>query len=187
MKLKYPILLTSLVLSASWLPLTAKADHNYNRHSHYSDDYANHSYIKARVVEVTPVFERYTGRNTRYQERVSNCYSEPSRYDASDRRRKAVIGGVVGGLIGYQVGDKPRHKRIGAVAGAIIGSTIAKKSSDRDRVRCDRYYEPRVSDRARIIGYDVVYKYRGRHYTTFSEYRPGRWIEVERPRNYYRH
>lgn len=181
MNIKHPLLISSLALSALVLPLSANADHRDRRHAHYGDYHAK-PYVSARVIDVQPVFER--GR--RYEEPVRTCYSERSRYDADDRRKKAVIGGIVGGVLGYQVGDKQRHKNIGAVAGALLGASVAKNTSRSRDVHCETHYETRYDDRHRVVGYDVVYKYRGRHYTTFTDYRPGRWIEVERPRRYRR-
>ncbi|GAA4353619.1 glycine zipper 2TM domain-containing protein [Kangiella taiwanensis] len=179
MKLKNPLIITSLALSALILPSIAQADHRYDRHAHYSHGQDSRYFIKAKVVDVTPVYDR----GYRYDEPVRTCYSERTRYDASDRRRKALVGGVVGGLIGYKIGDKQRHKNAGAVAGALIGATIAKNSG-RERTHCSTHYESRY-ERGGIVGYDVTYKYRGRHYTTFSDYRPGRWIEVKRPNKYH--
>ncbi|MBV34281.1 MAG: hypothetical protein CMP47_02295 [Rickettsiales bacterium] len=180
MKITKPLILSTLAFTALLLPLTVSADHRDYRHSHY-DDRHSYRYVKAKVVDVEPIFER--GR--RYQEPTRTCYSERSRYDANDRRGKALLGSVIGGVIGYQVGDKPRHKRIGAVAGAVIGASVAKNSSrDRD-VHCETRYETRYEDR-RLVGYDVEYKYKGRYYNTFTEYRPGRWIEVPRPRKHRR-
>lgn len=177
MKIKQSFYTVSLLTIFSLLPLAVMADDDDDRYHHRH----NH-YVKARVIDVTPIFER----GHRYQEPVRTCYSDRSRYDADDRRN-ALIGSVVGGVIGYQIGDKPRHKRLGAVAGALIGSAVADSSRrSRAQTRCETHYETRY-DRRRVSGYDVVYKYRGRHYTTFSDYRPGRWIEIERPRKYYGH
>lgn len=187
MKIKHPLffktLVSTLVLSALFLPLSANADHRDRRHAHYDNHYADRyadRYVKAKVVDVAPVFDHAR----RYEEPVRTCYSERGRYDAGDRRRNALIGGVVGGVIGYQVGDKSRHKRIGAVAGAILGATVAKNATSERATHCETHYETRYDDRRQVVGYDVVYKYRGRHYTTFTDYRPGRWIEVERPRRF---
>lgn len=181
MNTKKPLLLSTLALVALLLPLSVSADHRDRRHAHYDDNHSSR-YVKAKVVDVNPVFER--GR--RYQEPIRTCYSERSRYDAEDRRGKALLGSVIGGVIGYQFGDKKRHKRIGAVAGAVIGASVAKNSSRDQSVHCETHYETRYDERRRVVGYDVEYKYRGRYYNTFSEYRPGRWIEVPRPRKHYR-
>ena len=181
MNIKHPFLISSLALSAFLIPLSASADHRDHRRAHYGDHHAV-PYVKARVIDIQPVFER--GR--RYEEPVRTCYSERTRYDAGDRRKNALIGGVVGGVIGYQVCDKQRHKNIGAVAGALLGAAVGKNASRTNDVHCETHYEARYDDRRRVVGYDVVYKYRGRHYTTFTDYRPGRWIEIERPRKHYR-
>ncbi|RDX35594.1 glycine zipper 2TM domain-containing protein [Kangiella sp. HD9-110m-PIT-SAG07] len=175
MKLKQTFIITSIALSALILPLTANAGHKHKKHAHYDSHYEHGRYVRAKVIDVNPVYDR----GYRYEEPVRTCHSERTRYDASDRRRKALVGGVVGGLIGYKIGDKQRHKNVGAVAGALIGATIAKSGSDR-RTHCSTHYESRY-ERGGIAGYDVVYRYRGRHYTMFSEYRPGRWIDVRRP------
>lgn len=188
MKLKYPFLLSSLALSLAVLSGTASADHRYDgrdyRHAHYHDDYSRHHQAKGRVISASPVFDyiEYGG----HSERVRTCYSERTRYDADDERRNAVIGGVVGGLIGYNIGDKQRHKNVGAVAGAVIGAAVGKKSARSRDSYCETHYEPRVQRVKELVGYDVVYKYRGRHYTTFMDYKPGRWVELDTVRNYHR-
>ncbi|GAA4354591.1 glycine zipper 2TM domain-containing protein [Kangiella marina] len=180
MKLTQKLIITSIALSALTVPLAAQADHKYKKHAHYDSRYEHGHFVRGKVVDVEPVF----AAGYRYNEPVRTCHSERTRYDAGDRRKKALVGGVVGGLIGYKLGDKQRHKNAGAVAGALLGATIAKSSSGDRRTHCTTHYEDRY-ERGRIVGYDVVYKYRGRHYTTFSEYRPGRWIEVVRPRKYH--
>ncbi|WP_223670762.1 glycine zipper 2TM domain-containing protein [Kangiella shandongensis] len=188
MNIKYPFLLSSLALSMAILPDIASADHRFNereyRHAHYNNDYARHHAAKGRVISASPVFEYVDyGHDS---ERVRTCYSERTRYDADDERRNAVIGGVVGGLIGYNIGDKQRHKNVGAVAGAVIGAAVGKKSARGRDSYCETHYEPRARQAKELVGYDVVYKYRGRHYTTFMDYKPGRWIELETTRNYHR-
>lgn len=202
MNIKQSFLLSSLALSMTLVPLVAKADHRDHdrRHSHYNSQHASqhasqHGSVRARVIRMSPVFETYSEPEYR-----RTCYSQESRYDADNSRRNAVIGGVIGGLVGYQVGDKARHKKIGAVAGALIGATIGKNASKK-RV-CETDYSPRHSssrysssreeatrygDHQGVVGYDVVYKYRGRHYTTFTQYNPGRWINVQLPRYQYHH
>lgn len=193
MNIKQSFLLSSIALSMTLVPLVAKAGHRDHdrRHSHYSSQHVSpQGFVKARVIRTSPVFETYSQPEYR-----RTCYSQESRYDADNSRRNAVIGGVVGGLIGYQVGDKRRHKKVGAVAGALIGAAVGKNAS-KERV-CETDYSPRhgsprygssrYGEHQRVVGYDVVYKYRGRHYTTFTEYNPGRWINVQLPRYQYHH
>ncbi|AOE49907.1 glycine zipper 2TM domain-containing protein [Kangiella sediminilitoris] len=189
MKIKYPFLLTSLAISIALAPAIASADHRYDdreyRNASYYDDYSYGHSAKGKVISVSPVFDYIEYRHR--PERVRTCYSERSRYDADDARRKALVGGVVGGLIGYKLGDRRGNEKAGAVAGALIGAAVGKGSARSRDSYCETRYEPRHYRNKELVGYDVVYKYRGRHYTTFTEYKPGRWIELDTVKKYHRH
>jgi uncharacterized protein YcfJ len=136
---------------------------------------------RGRVISSTPVYEEINEpRRECWTERVSE-----SREVVRDRSLGgALIGGLAGGILGHQVGKGSGRKAatvIGAATGAIVGDRI-----DNDG---DRYAErsvPREVERCRSIdnwsrkvsGYDVVYRYQGREYSTFLPYDPGPDIKL---------
>jgi uncharacterized protein YcfJ len=96
----------------------------------------------------------------------------------------AIAGGVVGGLLGHQIGSGRGNTAAtigGAVAGAAIGNQVDRnhqgyvEPGTQAVERCDT-----VGERAdAVVGYDVVYAYDGRQFSTRLPYDPGRRLDVE--------
>lgn len=168
----------------------------------------------ADVIDVQPVYQ-----NIRVREPRKECWietrqeivgynqerSESHRAYRSERRHSssgnAVVGGLIGGVIGNQLGRGHSSKsRTGAtIAGAIIGGAIGNESrgtverhrrtppsSTKHRVpvyetveteRCKEVSESRLEQR--IQHYDVTYRYKGRSFTTRMKRDPGRQIELQ--------
>lgn len=91
----------------------------------------------------------------------------------------AVLGAIVGGAVGNSIGKgsgRAAATAIGVLGGAAVGNQI--EGSDQPQYqnvqRCstETYYENRT------VGYNVVYEYAGRQYTTRTQNDPGRWIPV---------
>lgn len=136
---------------------------------------------RGRVISSTPVYEEINQpRRECWTERVSE-----SREAVRDRSLGgAIIGGLAGGILGHQVGKGSGRKAatvIGAATGAIVGDRI-----DNDGNRYAVSTEPREVERCRSVdnwsrkvsGYDVVYRYQGREYSTFLPYDPGSEIKL---------
>jgi uncharacterized protein YcfJ len=160
----------------------------HGRKAKYYDDgdrYAQ-DYDYARVVDVQPIVTR-----VRVEEPRRECWEE-TRYEEPRPRPgvagSMVLGGLIGGAVGNQVGSGD-GRRAATVAGAIIGSAIGHDVGERRRDRyvddgprayaveqCDTRYETRWDER--IDGYEVVYEYAGRRYTTRMPYDPGRQLRV---------
>ncbi|NVK22959.1 MAG: glycine zipper 2TM domain-containing protein [Kangiellaceae bacterium] len=197
-------LVIGLVFSGSAL---ADHDDRYSRDSRYgnSNNYSNSQYHngymrydKAKVIRVEPVYrysrDRYSRDRNYRPAAYEQCYRDNRSYASSHERRKgSIIGGVIGAVIGHKIGDRVGHHRssdkIGAVTGAIIGSKIGREATENKRHRgYDEYCETRYQrdsrydehryGRDKIIGYNVTYKYKGKRYTSFMDYDPGRWVEV---------
>jgi uncharacterized protein YcfJ len=136
---------------------------------------------KARVISSTPVYERIN-------EPRQQCWTETVGYDEQVYRSRndnggAILGAITGGLLGSTVGrgsGRVAGAAIGAATGAVIGDRI-----DSD----DHYYRstrPRQVEHCEVldnfhdvvVGYDVVYRYRGQQYSTRMAYDPGRWLDV---------
>jgi uncharacterized protein YcfJ len=93
----------------------------------------------------------------------------------------AVIGAIAGGLLGNTVGGgfgRAAATGVGAVAGAAIGNSVEANAYPPATVpvqRCQTVsgYENRT------VGYDVVYEYNGRRYTTRLARDPGPQLAID--------
>lgn len=173
--MKKLFVLTSILVSLA-MASAANARDDYR----YYDDVR---YARAKVVHVEPVSGYSESRYPR-----ERCYVDSS---DRDRRKGSIVGAVIGSVVGYNLGGDRGEKRLGSVAGAVVGSAIGQSVADKGRdssYRCERVEER--YGHAAIIGYNVTYKYKGQRYTTFMDYDPGRWVDVEvsvRPGRGYRH
>ena len=90
----------------------------------------------------------------------------------------AVLGAIAGGAAGNAIGGgsgRAAATALGVIGGALLGNQIESGRPGYQNVqRCttETYYENRV------IGYDVVYEYAGRSYSTRTQTDPGQWIPV---------
>lgn len=92
----------------------------------------------------------------------------------------AVIGAIAGGILGNQVGGgtgRAAATAVGVIGGAVVGNQIESQGrrpgyQNTQRCRTEYYYENRP------VGYNVVYEYGGRQYTTQTSYEPGGWIPL---------
>jgi uncharacterized protein YcfJ len=125
----------------------------------------------ARVVSAVPVREAVT---TGPRQECWTEYGEPG----GNRAVGAVIGGIAGGLIGHQIGSGSGNTAAtiaGTLGGAAVGNEVARRGGDPravERCRTVSDYEDRV------VGYDVVYRYQGREFSTRLPYDPGPDLRV---------
>ena len=90
----------------------------------------------------------------------------------------AVMGAIAGGAAGNAIGKgngRAAATAIGVIGGAVLGNQIEGGQPQYQNVqRCttETYYENRT------VGYNVVYEYAGRQYTTRTQNDPGRWIPL---------
>ena len=90
----------------------------------------------------------------------------------------AVLGAIAGGAAGNAIGGgsgRAAATAIGLIGGAVLGNSIEAGRPGYENVqRCttETYYDNRT------IGYDVVYEYAGRQYTTRTQTDPGNWIPL---------
>ena len=90
----------------------------------------------------------------------------------------AVLGAIAGGAAGNAIGGgggRAAATALGVVGGALLGNQVEGGRPGYQNVqRCttETYYDNRV------IGYDVVYEYAGRQYTTRTQSDPGQWIAL---------
>jgi uncharacterized protein YcfJ len=173
-KLNQALLLCLMFTGAS---MTASAGHD-----RYED--------RARVTSVTPQVERI---NTPVQECRTEYVRESYYEDARPSNGGAIIGTIAGGLIGSRFGGGNGRlitTAVGAGLGAVIGDRHDNRYSARREHVAERPVERCVTvDRWETVttGYLVDYKYNGRHYTTVTQERPGKFIPVNvsvRPSGY---
>ncbi|GMG88539.1 glycine zipper 2TM domain-containing protein [Biformimicrobium ophioploci] len=169
MNLKTP--LTSFLGLAALVSLPALAGP-----SGYADDYDF-----AQVTSVTPVYTRVEVAQPR-----ERCWDEqvavyPRRHSATP----AILGGIIGGAIGNELGHRKRNKQVGAIAGAALGASIGRDIYRHQGHHGVRYVTERrcevvneYTTRQEISGYDVVYLYNGREYTTRTDRHPGDRMRV---------
>ncbi|MHB1174241.1 MAG: glycine zipper 2TM domain-containing protein [Sulfuriferula sp.] len=132
---------------------------------------------RAQVVSSTPVYQQI---NEPHRE----CWTETVGGEYRNENRSyggAIVGGLIGGLLGNTVGKgngRTAATAVGAVTGAMVGDNISNR---------DNYgYQPRQVERCRVqdnyrqvvSGYNVVYRYRGRDFTTTLPYDPGNTLDL---------
>lgn len=151
---------------------------------------------RARVVSVLPIHERipvsreecWNDRQRGYEERRVVRRDTGAPIGAG-----TVLGAVVGGVIGHQMGGSDRARDAATVGGAVVGGIVGNQierdgaPSSRERVvEVERVPVERNVERCRTvqetreatIGYDVVYEYAGREFTTRLDRDPGRNLRV---------
>lgn len=133
---------------------------------------------RAKVVSSTPIYERVN-------EPRRECWTEyKSRrvYQNDNNTGGAILGAVVGGLVGSTIGKgdgRVAAAAVGAATGAVIGDRWNDSGStyrhvERPVERCrmvDNFHHE-------VVGYNVTYRYNGRHYTTRMPYDPGEWVNL---------
>ncbi len=92
----------------------------------------------------------------------------------------AVLGAIAGGAAGNAIGKgngRAAATAIGVIGGAVLGNHIEGQGRPEyenvQRCGTETYYENRT------VGYNVVYEYAGRQYSTQTATDPGRYITVQ--------
>jgi len=160
------------------------------------------------VLNAQPVYREVTIREPRQQ-----CWTEQEQHIVGyqnrnpNRQRRthtqsagnAIVGGLIGGVIGNQLGRGHRSRAGATVAGAIIGSAIGSEANNngsrhrrfnqrhqspsiplyetRDVERCNRVVESRTE--SQLQHYNVTYQYQGQQFTTQYPRDPGKKIEIQ--------
>lgn len=141
------------------------------RESHEEYDYA-------RVVDVDPIVHRVAIDSPQ-----RDCWNEEREvYGQPRSATPAVLGAIIGGVIGHQFGSG-HSRNLGTVAGAVLGASVGHDAAarnagveTRDVERCEDSTRRDWEDR--VDGYRVTYMYRGREYHTVMPYDPGNRVQV---------
>lgn len=93
----------------------------------------------------------------------------------------AVLGAVVGGVLGNSLGGgfgRAAATGLGVVAGAALGNQV-EANSTAPAEQAVRSCQTVTTYENRLVGYDVVYDYNGRRYTTRLAQDPGARIALD--------
>jgi uncharacterized protein YcfJ len=151
---------------------------------------------QARVILARPILERIPVSREECWNEVQRGYEE-RRVTRTDTGAPigagTVLGAVIGGVVGHQFGNSSRGRDHGTAAGAVVGGLIGnqierdqagpsasreievqRRPVERDVQRC------RVVDEVReaTVGWDVLYEYQGREFSTRMASDPGRFLRV---------
>ena len=153
------------------------------------ETYAEPVYDYAEVVRVDPIIRQV--ERPQYQ---NECWNEPVTYREPPRyvrhrgpRAPAILGSIVGGVIGNQFGHGGGRDAATA-AGAMLGYSMVRDTQHyggyyaggHEFTRYERRCAPRTDYRRdeQVTGYDVTYRYQGRLYHTVTDYPPGASLRV---------
>ncbi|QEA11770.1 glycine zipper 2TM domain-containing protein [Comamonas flocculans] len=125
-----------------------------------------------RVLSVTPVTQQVAvPQQLCRDETIYSGARQPS-------GAGAVLGAVAGGLVGNAIGGgsgRAAATAAGVIGGAMLGNSVESGGPGYRTVqRCST--QTRYD--SQFLGYDVVYEYGGRQYTTRTQADPGQWIPV---------
>jgi uncharacterized protein YcfJ len=135
----------------------------------------------ARVISVTPQVEKFNQpRQECKTEYVQTQTQRPQQRGVAG----SILGGIAGGLIGSQVGGgngRTAATAVGAVTGAIVGDRMENSDNDGGTTITEQPVRHcRTVDHweTRNSGYNVVYEYRGRTYSSMMPYDPGERVKL---------
>ncbi len=151
--------------------------------------------IRAKVVDVAPLYETLEYRVPREQCRVErvarhsrSTHSYRDQGHSRSQRHSAtpgIVGAILGGALGNAVGHNKTNKRIGTAVGAILGGSIGADIARRKHSTPLRYRSQEVCTwvddyrtEERVTGYDVTYIYGGETYSTIMSSDPGAYLDV---------
>lgn len=128
----------------------------------------------ARVISSTPIV-------TQVAVPRQVCSQQQVMVQGSQSGVGAVTGLAIGGAVGNRFGDgngRAAATLIGAIGGAIIGDRLEAQGAaphvqNIQNCRIETSYENRIS------GYNVVYEYAGRRYSTQTETDPGAYVQIQ--------
>jgi uncharacterized protein YcfJ len=134
---------------------------------------AAHSQEMARVVSSTPIVQQVT---------VPRQVCSETQILVQQPRSGAgvVVGALAGGILGNQIGDgsgRAVATAIGAVGGAILGDQLEGEPGP--VARTANSCTQQITFENRVVGYNVVYEYAGRQYTTQMNSDPGSQISIQ--------
>ena len=127
---------------------------------------------QGRVLSATPIVQQVA-----YPRQV--CTNETVYSGQNTTGGGAVLGAIAGGAAGNAIGKgsgRAAATALGVIGGAVLGNHIEGQGRPGyetvQRCGTETTYENRT------VGYNVLYEYAGRQYTTRTQTDPGAWISV---------
>ena len=132
---------------------------------------------RAEVISATPVL-----RQVAVPQRT--CYDQPVVVQRQPSGAGALIGAVAGAAVGNSVGHgagRAAATALGLVGGAALGNEVETGGAETNGVatRMERRCTTQNAYEDRTVGYDVVYEYNGRQFTTRMRNDPGEFVQVQ--------
>jgi uncharacterized protein YcfJ len=126
----------------------------------------------ARVISSTPVIQQVAVPQ-------QYCTQQPVVTSAPKSGAGAVMGAIAGGAAGNAIGNgsgRAAATAIGLIGGALLGDRI---EGSPQQVQNVQHCSTQTTYESRTVGYNVVYEYAGRQYTTQTAQDPGQYIAVQ--------
>ena len=184
---------TLLILLVVFSPIVSASPENHHFNTRHKEN-MHHSAGYARVIFVKPVYK--TVRVSRPQVKCVNHspYQSGGTVIHYGSPEQAVMGGLIGGIVGHQLGNN-RNRAFTTMAGVVIGSTIANNmtgaSYSVSQYRRDSHQHCRqqtlIIEQQKIVGYKVKYRYRGKIYVTKTRHHPGDRFPIHAGLQHHRH
>ncbi|PKG97139.1 glycine zipper 2TM domain-containing protein [Paraglaciecola sp. MB-3u-78] len=179
------LLITSALLFLAFPTLVqAKHDPSYqNNHQH------SRGAFKAKVINATPVYKYLTVRQPQAycEPAVIHSTHRHSHDNRSHNKSAAIIGGVLGGVIGHAASDN-NHKGLGTIVGAVIGSSLGHNigyanNNHTRNVQIKQQNCVVTSSKTKKIrvldGYRVTYRSQGKIYRNFRQDKPQKYMRID--------
>ena len=127
----------------------------------------------ARVVSSTPITQQVTVPR-------QICSDTQVLFQQPRSGAGAAVGAITGGILGSQMGDgsgRTVATVIGIIGGAVLGDQLSGEPAP--AVSTATSCTQQVTYENRVVGYDVVYEYAGRQYTTQMNSDPGTQLPIQ--------
>ena len=164
-----------------------KARHHFKKardHARLAHEYEHNRRTRevayGRVLSVQPIYGRHGHFDGEY-----SCVQWSDGYE---RHRTAwvptVVGGVLGGALGYHLGEDHERPELGTLAGGLIGAaaghSVGQKVNDSRHIQVSGPCRPQANGRHRAqpVEYQVMYRYNDRIYRKRMDYDPGEWVRL---------
>lgn len=153
----------------------------------------------AKVIKVAPVYykthhtlvERCYPSKSSYHNRHYSRYNSHYYNKHNDKVVSTVTGAVVGGVIGHALGQNSSNRKYIIAAGTVIGGVIGNKAASfssghqhqhNKSYHCKQTYKAPhykyAKPHKKLKGYNVVYKYKGNKFHTFTKQHPGKYLRI---------
>lgn len=110
-----------------------------------------------------------------------SCRDEQVEVEQPKNPAGSVIGAVAGGLLGSTVG-RGSGNAAATAAGVIVGAVVGDQAANADKgtsVRTERRCTTQQVRSQQLAGYDVVYEYAGKRYSTRLAQDPGDTVPLQ--------